>query len=149
MTKAELLAAAEALEWALAGFSAGHDENELYKAYQARIVELRKEAEQASDEPVAIVCTEAEPWRLIGSEQNAQWHRPGAPRKTVMWTHEVDIGAKLYAHPSPREARLEALLRDVVVEPASQLCDECGGVASECHQLCWNRRAMAELEAKP
>lgn len=124
-SKSELLAIAEALEWAHKVQGCG---------VPARIAELRAQAAQESDEqPVAWVHICSKPghrmvYATVDPQDNQWW-------PVDQWTigHEVHA---LYLHPSPREVRMEALLRE-----AQQLC-HLGDGDTDLHA-----RIRAELEA--
>lgn len=120
MSKRELIAAAEALEWASDYNSEVMGHVALIYMIRDRAKELRAQAE-AAQEPVAVgTVMEVDKLPVAGVYSNgAPFHVPSRKEKTAMFFKDLPVGTSLYTAPPALSARLaeaEILLRRI--EPA-------------------------------
>lgn len=94
----ELIAQAEALEWAQT--LNWKDYDDLAMQLMRRAQELRAQAEQPA-EPVA---------RVVSFTNGSYWRN-----YTLEWMGEANVGDKLYLRPDPRIAALEGLTNEVAL----------------------------------
>ena len=140
MTREELLAQAEALEWAL---EFGVTREDIFD----RARELRAQAEAMPEqEPVAWCLAYDDPSLRVRIHSNPSMYKPELERIAKQAVSSKLVIVDLYTHPAPdrsaRIAELEGLLREVL----AHWDDETGNAATMCDTIELARAALAKGE---